>query len=84
MQALPCQRHSKAERLFRQMRHPIMGRPSTNVLKQPWQSPPHKSVDIVIANAGVGRGPGDPMMQLEGELPQFSHEHGLCHREVLS
>lgn len=29
---------------------------------------PSKSVDIVIANAGVGRGSGDPMMQLEGEL----------------
>jgi NAD(P)-dependent dehydrogenase (short-subunit alcohol dehydrogenase family) len=28
---------------------------------------PHKSVDIVIANAGVGRGAGDPLMQLEGE-----------------
>ena len=27
---------------------------------------PHKSVDIVIANAGVGRGSGDPMMALEG------------------
>ncbi|KEF55110.1 uncharacterized protein A1O9_08763 [Exophiala aquamarina CBS 119918] len=26
---------------------------------------PSKSVDIVIANAGVGRGSGDPMMQLE-------------------
>lgn len=28
---------------------------------------PQKSVDIVVANAGVGRGPGDPLMQLEGE-----------------
>ena len=28
---------------------------------------PGKSVDIVVANAGVGRGPGDPLMQLEGE-----------------
>ena len=27
---------------------------------------PGNSVDIVIANAGVGRGSGDPMMQLEG------------------
>ena len=27
---------------------------------------PHNSVDIVIANAGVGRGSGDPMMALEG------------------
>lgn len=27
---------------------------------------PHRSVDIVIANAGVGRGSGDPMMALEG------------------
>ncbi|KPI34418.1 5'-hydroxyaverantin dehydrogenase [Cyphellophora attinorum] len=26
---------------------------------------PHKSVDIVIANAGIGRGSGDPMMALE-------------------
>ncbi|EXJ68958.1 uncharacterized protein A1O5_07890 [Cladophialophora psammophila CBS 110553] len=26
---------------------------------------PEKSVDIVIANAGVGRGAGDPLMQLE-------------------
>lgn len=28
---------------------------------------PHHSVDIVIANAGVGRGDGDPMMRLEGK-----------------
>jgi len=27
---------------------------------------PGKSVDVVIANAGVGRGSGDPMMALEG------------------
>lgn len=27
---------------------------------------PYRSVDIVIANAGVGRGSGDPMMALEG------------------
>ena len=30
---------------------------------------PFKSVDIVIGNAGVGRGSGDPMMALEGEAP---------------
>ena len=29
---------------------------------------PHHSVDIVIGNAGVGRGAGDPMMALEGML----------------
>lgn len=28
---------------------------------------PQRSVDIVIANAGVGRGSGDPMMSLEGK-----------------
>ena len=27
---------------------------------------PFQSVDLVIANAGVGRGSGDPMMALEG------------------
>jgi NAD(P)-dependent dehydrogenase (short-subunit alcohol dehydrogenase family) len=27
---------------------------------------PSKTVDIVISNAGVGRGAGDPMMALEG------------------
>ena len=27
---------------------------------------PQQSVDVVIANAGVGRGSGDPMMALEG------------------
>jgi len=39
---------------------------------------PHKSVDIVIANAGVGRGSGDPLMPLEGAVfkigsPKWSH-----------
>lgn len=29
---------------------------------------PSKSVDVVIANAGVGRGAGDPLMQLEGKI----------------
>jgi NAD(P)-dependent dehydrogenase (short-subunit alcohol dehydrogenase family) len=29
---------------------------------------PHKSVDMVIANAGVGRGSGDPLMPLEGAV----------------
>ena len=34
---------------------------------------PHKSVDVVIANAGVGRGSGDPMMALEGLKPSPNH-----------
>ena len=36
---------------------------------------PNNSVDIVIANAGVGRGAGDPMMQLEGMLPARFKTH---------
>lgn len=27
---------------------------------------PHRSCDIVIANAGVGRGDGDPLCALDG------------------
>lgn len=29
---------------------------------------PHHSVDVVLANAGVGRGSGDPLMALEGKV----------------
>ena len=29
---------------------------------------PQRSVDVVIANAGVGSGSGDPMMALEGQI----------------
>ena len=36
---------------------------------------PFKSVDIVIGNAGVGRGSGDPMMALEGEAPSSWSEN---------
>lgn len=35
---------------------------------------PSKSVDIVVGNAGVGRGSGDPMMALEGERSKSSQE----------
>jgi NAD(P)-dependent dehydrogenase (short-subunit alcohol dehydrogenase family) len=28
---------------------------------------PHKSVDIVIANAGIGRGTGDSLFKLDGK-----------------
>jgi hypothetical protein len=30
---------------------------------------PHKSVDIVIANAGIGRGTGDSLFKLDGKSP---------------
>ncbi|KAJ9605915.1 hypothetical protein H2200_009764 [Cladophialophora chaetospira] len=35
------------------------------VFETAYSKSPQKSVDIVIANAGVGRGAGDPLMQLE-------------------
>lgn len=38
---------------------------------------PSKSVDIVIANAGVGRGSGDPMMQLEGRSTLLTRQKVL-------
>ena len=31
---------------------------------------PNKSIDIVIANAGIGRGTGDSLFKLDGELSQ--------------
>jgi NAD(P)-dependent dehydrogenase (short-subunit alcohol dehydrogenase family) len=41
---------------------------------------PSRSIDIVIANAGVGRGKGDPLMALEGELSlrDLRRQAGSC------
>jgi hypothetical protein len=45
---------------------------------------PGNSVDIVIANAGVGRGSGDPMMQLEGKSSSRpTHNHCLSLRQAV-
>jgi NAD(P)-dependent dehydrogenase (short-subunit alcohol dehydrogenase family) len=33
---------------------------------------PHNSCDIVIANAGIGRGTGDSLFKLDGKLSQMS------------